>query len=121
MAVNPYSNNREAALKFASFMTLNDAGALMSTERMTLPPANKAAFEAYLKRIAAQGGAITQGYDALVRYELANTAVHRPRTIGWVNFEQIMNKAFSDVRNGGDAATTMKAADEQLRVAFSRL
>jgi multiple sugar transport system substrate-binding protein len=121
MAVNPYSTNREAALKFASFMTLDDAGALMSTEGMPLPPANKAAFEAYLKRIAAQGGAVTQGYDALVRYELANTAVHRPRTIGWVNFEQIMNKAFSDVRNGGDAAATMKAADEQLRIAFSRL
>ena len=121
MAVNPYSNQREAAVKFAAFMTLDNTGALACTENMPLPPANKAAFEAYLKRMTAQGGAVTQGYDALVRFELANTAVHRPRTVGWVNFEQIMNKAFSDVRNGADAAATLKAADEQLRSAFSRL
>ena len=121
MAVSPYSPNREAAMKFASFMTLDDAGALFSTEGQPLPPANKAAFEAYLKRMTAQGGEVTKGYDALVRHELANTAVHRPRTIGWVNFEQIMNKAFSDVRNGADAAATLKATEEQLRTAFSRL
>jgi len=121
IAVSPYSANRDAALKFAAFMTLDDAGALMSTETQPLPPANKAAFEAYLKRMTTQGGQLTQGYEALVRYELANTAVHRPRTIGWVNFEQIMNKAFSDVRNGADAATTLKTAEEQLRIAFTRL
>jgi multiple sugar transport system substrate-binding protein len=121
IAVNPYSANREAALKFAAFMTLDDAGALASTEGFPLPPANKAAFEAYLKRIAAQGGDVTRGYDDMLRYELANTAVHRPRTIGWVDFEQIMNKAFSDVRNGSDAAATLKATSEQLRITFSRL
>ncbi len=121
MAVNPYSNNREAALKFASFMTLDDVGALASTQKMPLPPANKTAFVEYLKRIEAEGGAVTKGYGTLVRYELANTAVHRPRTIGWVDFEQIMNKSFSDVRNGADATNTLKAADKQLRIVFSRL
>ena len=102
-------------------MSLNDAGALLSTVKLPLPPANKVAFEDYLKRVTAQGGAVTAGYGDLVRFELANTAVHRPRTIGWVNFEQIMNKAFSDVRNGADATATMKTADAALRSAFSRL
>jgi multiple sugar transport system substrate-binding protein len=121
IGVSPYSEHKDAAIAFAKFMTLDDAGALMSTEKLPLPPANKAAFEAYLKRMAQQGGEVLAGYDTLVRYELANTAVHRPRTVGWVNFEQIMNKAFSDVRNGADAANTLKTADEALRGAFSRL
>jgi multiple sugar transport system substrate-binding protein len=121
IGVNPYSEHKDVAIKFARFMTLDDGGALMSTEKLPLPPANKAAFDAYLKRMEQQAGATLVGYDALVRYELANTAVHRPRSIGYVNFEQIMNKAFSDVRNGADAAATLKSADEALRSAFARL
>ena len=120
IGINPYGEHRAEAIKFASFMTLNPQGALLSTEKAPLPPANKAAFEAYLKRMA-EMGPVTVGYDTLVRYELANTAVHRPRSIGWVNFEQVINKAFSDIRNGADAGTTLKTADDALVRAFARL
>ncbi len=121
MAVSPYSRNKEAALKFASFMTLNPDGALLCTNRSPLPPANKVAFEAYLKRLTGAHPELLVGYADLVRYELANTAVSRPRSIGYVNFEEIMNRAFSDVRNGADAATTLKSAQEALSSAFARL
>jgi len=121
IAVSPYSEHKDLALKFARFMTLDDQGALMSTQNLPLPPANKAAFDAYLQRMEGQGGAVLAGYADLVRYELANTAVHRPRSVGWVNFEQIMNKAFSDVRNGADPAATLHAAAEALKSAFARL
>ena len=120
IGINPYGEHRAEAIKFASFMTLTSQGALLSTEKAPLPPANKAAFEAYLKRMA-ELGPVTAGYDTLVRYELANTAVHRPRSIGWVNFEQVINKAFSDIRNGAEPGSTLKTADDALVRAFARL
>ena len=45
----------------------------------------------------------------------------RPRTIGYVAFETVMNKAFSDIRNGNDVADTLNSAERQLSSAFRRL
>lgn len=54
----------------------------------------------------------------IIDYELANTAVARPSTIGYVEFEEIVNRAFADVRNGSDPATALNSAQEQLESAW---
>jgi multiple sugar transport system substrate-binding protein len=102
-------------------MTLDNDGALLSTASLPLPPANKVAFDAFLKRQTAAGGEVTQGYDTLVRYELENTAVSRPRSIGYVAFEEIMNRTFSDVRNGAPAGPALQSAQAALSRALSRM
>jgi multiple sugar transport system substrate-binding protein len=38
-----------------------------------------------------------------------------------VAFEEVMNRAFSDIRNGADVKTTLEAAQAQLTSALSRL
>ena len=121
IAVSPYSQHRDAAIKFARFMTLDNDGALLSTAALPLPPANKAAFDAFLKRQTAAGGEVTQGYDTLVRYELENTAVSRPRSVGYVAFEEIMNRTFSDVRNGAPAGPALQTAQTALSRALARM
>ena len=121
IALSPYSQHRDAAMKFAQFMTLDNDGALLSTASLPLPPANKAAFDAFLKRQTASGGDVTRGYEALVRYELANTAVSRPRSVGYVAFEEIMNRTFSDVRNGAAAGPALQTAQTALARALSRM
>lgn len=121
MGISPYSENKEAALKFARFLTLDNDGALLSTAALPVPPANKAAFVEYLKKYSAIGGAATAPLADLVRYELANTAVSRPRSIGWVPFEEIMNRTFSDIRNGADAGQALTTAEAALKTALSRI
>lgn len=121
VGINPHSKHQAEALKFAMFMTLDDDGALLSTEMNPLPPANKLAFERYLQEQTKLGGNSTATYANLLRYELKNTAISRPRTIGYVSFEDVMNKAFSDVRNGADANQTLDRAQSQLKSLFSRM
>ena len=50
----------------------------------------------------------------IITYELQNTAVGRPRTVGYVAFETVMNKAFSDIRNGAEAKAALDDAQGQL-------
>ena len=55
----------------------------------------------------------------LINYELENTAVIRPQTIGYVEFEEVLNRAFADVRNGADPTTSLKNATTQLNTAWA--
>jgi ABC-type glycerol-3-phosphate transport system substrate-binding protein len=121
VGISPHSKHPDEALKFGLYLTVNDEGGLLSTVANPLPPANKAAFA---KNVAAQtklGGDATAPYGGILSYELKNTAISRPRTVGYVAFEEVMNKAFSDVRNGADVKQTLDRAQKQLVAAFSRL
>lgn len=121
VGINPHSTHQAEAMKFALFMTVNTKGDLLTTSQNPLPPANKAAFDQHVRDASAGGGAVTASYGTILGYELQHTAVSRPRTIGYVVFEQIMNRAFSDVRNGADARSELTRTDAQLKTAFSRL
>ena len=57
---------------------------------------------------------------AIVKNELAKNAVARPTSVGYVDFETIMNKAFADIRNGSDPAARLKQATGELTRAFAK-
>ncbi|MDQ3543854.1 MAG: sugar ABC transporter substrate-binding protein, partial [Actinomycetota bacterium] len=57
----------------------------------------------------------------LISYELANTSRIRPRTRGYVEFEEFMGQAFEDIRNGSDPATALQSAQDLIEQAWSRL
>ena len=42
-------------------------------------------------------------------------------SIGYVAFETVMNKAFSDIRNGSDVESTLKQAQQQLTSQLRRI
>lgn len=121
VGISPHSKHQAEAMKFATFMTVDTTGDLLTTAQNPLPPANKAAFEQHIEQATKLGGPGAEGYGPILQYELKNTAVSRPRTTGYVAFEEIMNKAFSDVRNGADAKQVLDKAEDQLKTAFSRL
>ncbi len=121
VGVSPHSTHPAEALTFATFMTVNTEGALLTTAQNPLPPANKAAFTQYVEQATRVGGATTASYAQILNYEFMHTAVSRPRTVGYVVFEEIMNRAFSDVRNGAAAQGVLDQAEAQLKAAFSRL
>ncbi|MFC4562261.1 extracellular solute-binding protein [Nocardiopsis mangrovi] len=114
VGVSAYSAHPDDARAFARFLSLDSAGALATTGQMTLPPANAVAYDDYIERTLDSGGDSVAGFDELLAYELETTARHRPRSVGYVDFETTINKAFSDIRNGSDVAESLSGADEQL-------
>jgi multiple sugar transport system substrate-binding protein len=120
VGVSPYSGNRDAALTFARFMALDGEGAKLANQATSAVPVNSDVYAEYLPRLAA----LSEGHGdagAILSYEIENTAVPRPRSRGYVIFEEIMNGAFADIRNGADVAGALGAAEARLRSALSRL
>jgi multiple sugar transport system substrate-binding protein len=120
LGVSPYSPNVEAALAFASFMTLDTDGAIASMSGTSAVPVNQNAYPSYLEKLAVWSEGRGDA-GAILTYEIQNTAVPRPRSAGYVVFEEIMNAAFGDIRNGAAVEETLRAAEERLRSALSRL
>jgi len=85
-----------------------------------LPPVNADAYKMYAEKMAAMTDKIGPAID-IITYELQNTAVGRPRTVGYVTFETVMNKAFSDIRNGAEAKATLDDAESQLERQLARI
>ncbi|HYO41237.1 MAG TPA: sugar ABC transporter substrate-binding protein [Nocardioidaceae bacterium] len=109
--VSPFSKNQDAAKKFIAYMTTNPTGA-WEVESTNIP-VHEDAFAKYLARMEGKGGVSTQLAE-VVKGELSTSAVSRPTTAGFVDFETVMNKAFADIRNGSDPAERLQAASTEL-------
>ncbi|GAA3534441.1 extracellular solute-binding protein [Nonomuraea rosea] len=114
VGISAYSAHPQDARAFARFLSLDSAGALATTGKQTLPPANKVAYDRYVARTVQNGGDSVTGFKELLGHELNTTARHRPRTVGYVDFETTINKTFSDIRNGADVPESLRNAQEQL-------
>ena len=56
----------------------------------------------------------------IATYEAANTAVTRARTPAFLEFEEIVNNSFEDIRNGGDPTTVLQEAESRIESAMRR-
>lgn len=119
--INPASKHQAEAKKFLEYVSLTKEGSLASIAKVFIIPANKEAFQKYKKQLAASSPPATSGASILMASELANTAVHRPPSIGYVQFEDIMLRVFNDIRNGADPAKRLTAANSEVKRAFARL
>ena len=119
--INTASKNKDAAREFLEFAALDAAGALATAEATTIIPANAAAEADYLPGLEELGGEHAAGVADLISYEVENTAVSRPTSVGYVQFEAEMNKAFADIRNGADAAERLDQAASQIEAAWKKL
>lgn len=113
LGINPHADNLDAARKFAEFVTLTTEGSFLTTENFPLIPVNKGGFAEYGKAIAAMTPKIGPAFD-IMSHEAMNTAVARPRTVGYVAFETEMNRVFADIRNGADVKATLDDAQARL-------
>lgn len=119
--INPASEHQDAAKEFIQFASLDPAGNLATTEATTIIPSNLDAASEYLPKLDAAAGASSAGVAELITYEMANTAVARPTSVGFVQFELIMNTAFADIRNGSDVEARLEQATQELDDAFAKL
>jgi multiple sugar transport system substrate-binding protein len=115
--ISPFSKHKDAARKFLSFMTIDTTGATLTTSNNI--PVQKEAFEKYLSDLSAKGERYAQ-IAGIIRQSLASTAVSRPVSVGYVDFESVMNKAFADIRNGAEPAARLQQATGELDRALGK-
>jgi multiple sugar transport system substrate-binding protein len=121
LGINPASKQQAMARKFVEFATLDPAGNLATTSTTTIIPANVAAQKQYTPKMDAFSGAKTAGAAAITAYESEHTAVSRPVSVGYIQFEEVMGKAFADIRNGTNPGTRLQQATQQLNEAWKSI
>jgi multiple sugar transport system substrate-binding protein len=115
--ISPFSEHKDAAKKFLSYMTIDPTGATQTISNNI--PVQKEAFQTYLKDLGAKGARYQQIAD-IIEYSLANTAVSRPVSVGYVDFESVINKAFADIRNGAEPAARLTQATGEIDRALAK-
>ena len=118
MGVSKFSKHQDAARDFAKFITINKTGAALgSTEpgSNSFAPSAVAAVPAWQKVLSENSSPGLA--DQLVTIFKAGQkyAVHRPQSVGYVQFETVMNDAFSDIRNGSDPDQVLDKAQSRLQ------
>jgi multiple sugar transport system substrate-binding protein len=115
--ISPFSKHKDAAKKFLSYMTVDPTGATQAISNNI--PVQKEAFQTYLGAMQAKGPVYGQ-IGKIIQYALANTSVSRPVSVGYVEFESVMNKAFADIRNGTAAPVRLQQATGELDRALAK-
>lgn len=117
LAMNPSSEEKEAAAIFMHWMSVEDG----FTDNLPAPelPATPSGQANYFERPAFDS---EQGNDTaqISEYETTHTAVPRPSSVGYIEFETIIGQAFSDIRNGSDVAQALEKADDQIQSAWKK-
>jgi multiple sugar transport system substrate-binding protein len=109
--ISPFAKHKDAAKKFLAYMTIDPTGATQTISNNI--PVQKQAFQQYVSDLKAKGPRYGQ-IAGIVQQALATTSVSRPVSVGYVDFESVMNKAFADIRNGTDPATRLNQAADEL-------
>jgi ABC-type glycerol-3-phosphate transport system substrate-binding protein len=121
LGINPASKQQGMARKFIEFATLDPAGNLATTSTTTIIPANVEAQKQYLPTMDTFSGPKTAGAAAITAYESEHTAVSRPVSVGYIQFEEVLGKAFADIRNGSNSDARLQEATRQLEDAWKSI
>jgi len=119
--ISAFSTQKEASRKFVQFLTMNPEGIETVTKDLPFPPVATAGVAAYEQYLADLAPAQTADLPELLKVDGDESAVHRPVSKGYVQFETVMNKAFDDIRNGADVRETLASAQSELERQLGRL
>jgi multiple sugar transport system substrate-binding protein len=119
LAVSPFSKHQAEATKFISYMALNDDGAVLSGQDIARIPSNNHAYDTWAKLIDAAGPELA-GASKLIATELSGTAVKRPSSVGYTDFETGVNKMIDNIGNGADVDKSLADTQTQLANTLGR-
>lgn len=121
LGLNPQASadKANAAAIFMKFMGIDEGGYAQYLTALAVPPSNLEGSAAFYESATFQDPRFAGVVD-LMKYELANTSTLRVQTVGYVEFEDIMTKTFSDIINGTDPSKALGAASTQLTDAWAK-
>lgn len=115
--VSAYSKNQAEAAKFVEFLTCNNDVAIQNFKLIKNLPSNIAALESIETDPAYEN--FPDDVAKLSAYESLNTAMSRPKMAGYTEWQNIVEKAFSDMMNGAEPQAALDGAvaeiDRQLQ------
>lgn len=115
--ISKFSNSKPNAQSFLRYAGLNAKGNLTTGGPL---PTNKVAFEDYLDDME-KASADLAGAKAIIQYQLAHNAVHRPGSLGYETLQQVLATTFTNIVDGGDPKSQLQTAQSQLQQQFSQL
>lgn len=121
IGVSAASDASEAAATFAHFASLNPVGNAAAVEEIIIPPTNTEAFEDIITRIDAANPPHTEGMGQLTLDELNEAAVSRPNIVGFTQLQDVLGRAYADIRNGEPVESTLQNAQAELQNLWDRL
>ena len=121
LGMNPKASaeTANAAGIFMKFMGLDNGGYAQYLTALAVPPSNLDGSAKFYDAPAFQDPRFAGVVD-LMKSELANTATLRLQSVGYVEFEDVMTKTFSDIINGTDATKALEAATTDLTDAWAK-
>jgi ABC-type glycerol-3-phosphate transport system substrate-binding protein len=119
LAMNPFSKAKGAAAIFMKWMAIDHGSGYIKYRSNPELAATTAGKKIYFAKSVFSSPA---GQDAatIIDYETTHTAVNRVSTVGYIEFETILNQAFADIRNGENAKTALDKASGQLKTAWAK-
>jgi ABC-type glycerol-3-phosphate transport system substrate-binding protein len=111
MGLNNYSANKAAAVKFMRYLTTAPGCIEWFKADGHLSP-NKKTLEYIVSHQDYQKFPLD--IMKLANYEAAHTAVPRPVTPGYLEYDQTLTSAFEDIRNGSDVKKTLTNAANKI-------
>lgn len=119
LAVNKKSKNAEAAEIFVKFMTLDNGGFSQYMTDLAVPPTNIKGAEKYYTQATFSKPAMN-GAVAIMKNDIADNSVLRLQTVGYVEFEDILTKSFTDIINGTLANDALTKANADVDAAWAK-
>ncbi|MDQ1550997.1 MAG: arabinogalactan oligomer / maltooligosaccharide transport system substrate-binding protein [Actinomycetota bacterium] len=118
LGLSPTSTHKDAALIFMKFIGLDNGGYSQYLTALSVPPSNLAGGTKFYDNAAFKDPRMA-GVVSLMKSELKNTAILRLKTVGYVEFENIITKTYDDIINGADVKASLASATTQLKSAWA--
>ncbi|RXZ82196.1 sugar ABC transporter substrate-binding protein [Paenibacillaceae bacterium] len=111
LGVSKFSENKEAAAKFIRYLTMGEGAETWFNGNKDLP-----ANIDILKKIESdkQFDEFPANVLRIATYEAQNTAVSRPLTPGYLDWETLYNQAYEDIKNGSDPQKALNDVANQM-------
>ncbi|MDX6321027.1 MAG: multiple sugar transport system substrate-binding protein [Propionibacteriaceae bacterium] len=120
VGMNPFSKNKEAAAIFMKWLAIDGESGYAKYRSYAELPANIEGLKGYLASSAFTGSEGGKQAAEVVKHETENTSVGRVSTVGYIEFEDIVGRAFSDIANGTDPKKALDSAQSQLVTAWKQ-
>lgn len=120
IGVSAHTDNPAAAKAFAEFLSQDADGNRAVTEVILIQPTHLEAFDDFTERMDAVDPPNTDGMGALTLAELQEAAVSRPNVVGFTQLQDVLGRAYADIRNGQPVESTLESAESELQALWSR-
>ncbi len=120
LAINPYSKLQTQALDFVKWIALTQAGGEAAAAQSPNVSANLLVRDK-ISQDMEKAGKNLGGLTTLIAEETTKTCVHRPQSIGYIQFETAFTQADLNIVNGANAGDELDKMQSALQTAYDRL